>query len=124
MLGLSQERLGEAIGLTFQQVQNYEHGVNRSGRAGCYELSPGDGCAGIVLFRRYRPGARARRWAALPSRRVKPSNPIRCASAETIELVRAYLAIEDATVRQHLMSIFKNFDKYSHPLRIKRLQVS
>ena len=29
MLGLSQEKLGEAIGLTFQQVQKYERGTNR-----------------------------------------------------------------------------------------------
>ena len=32
MLGLSQEKLGEAIGLTFQQVQKYERGANRIGR--------------------------------------------------------------------------------------------
>ena len=28
-IGYSQEKLAEAIGLTFQQVQKYEHGVNR-----------------------------------------------------------------------------------------------
>ena len=31
MLSLSQEKLGEAIGLTFQQVQKYERGANRIG---------------------------------------------------------------------------------------------
>ena len=31
LLGMSQERLGEALGLTFQQVQKYERGVNRVG---------------------------------------------------------------------------------------------
>jgi DNA-binding XRE family transcriptional regulator len=31
MLGLSQEKLGEALGLTFQQVQKYEKGTNRIG---------------------------------------------------------------------------------------------
>src|SRR5579862_8012281 len=39
MLGLSQERLGEAIGLTFQQVQKYERGANRIGASRLYELS-------------------------------------------------------------------------------------
>jgi transcriptional regulator with XRE-family HTH domain len=29
MLGMSQEKLGEAFGLTFQQVQKYEKGANR-----------------------------------------------------------------------------------------------
>src|SRR6476469_6209872 len=39
MLGLSQERLGEAIGLTFQQVQKYERGANRIAASRLHELS-------------------------------------------------------------------------------------
>src|SRR5271155_742001 len=38
MLGLSQEKLGEKIGLTFQQVQKYERGANRIGASRLYEL--------------------------------------------------------------------------------------
>jgi len=46
-LGLSQEKLGEALGITFQQVQKYEKGTNRiSGSrliaiAGCLGVSVG-----------------------------------------------------------------------------------
>ena len=36
MLGMSQEKLGEALGLTFQQVQKYEKGTNRVG-ASCIQ---------------------------------------------------------------------------------------
>src|SRR5919107_3688638 len=39
MLGLSQEKLAEMIGLTFQQVQKYERGANRIGASRLYELS-------------------------------------------------------------------------------------
>src|ERR1700729_2418528 len=39
MLGLSQEKLGEAIGLTFQQVQKYERGANRIGASRLLELA-------------------------------------------------------------------------------------
>src|ERR671927_1682591 len=39
MLGLSQEKLGEMIGLTFQQVQKYERGANRIGASRLHELS-------------------------------------------------------------------------------------
>src|SRR2546428_3767682 len=39
MLGLSQEKLGTAIGLTFQQVQKYERGANRIGASRLHELS-------------------------------------------------------------------------------------
>ena len=39
LLGMSQERLAEAIGLTFQQVQKYERGANRVGSSRLYDLS-------------------------------------------------------------------------------------
>ena len=39
MLGMSQEKLGELLGLTFQQVQKYEKGVNRVGASRLFELS-------------------------------------------------------------------------------------
>jgi len=39
MLGLSQEKLGEALGLTFQQVQKYEKGVNRIGASRLQHLA-------------------------------------------------------------------------------------
>src|ERR1700739_1133494 len=39
LLGMSQEKLGEAIGLTFQQVQKYERGANRIGASRLHDLS-------------------------------------------------------------------------------------
>ncbi len=39
LLGMSQETLGEALGLTFQQVQKYERGVNRVGASRLFDLS-------------------------------------------------------------------------------------
>src|SRR5579863_10458076 len=39
LLGMSQERLGEAIGLTFQQVQKYERGANRVGASRLFDLA-------------------------------------------------------------------------------------
>lgn len=39
LLGMSQEKLGERLGLTFQQVQKYEKGVNRIGASRLYELA-------------------------------------------------------------------------------------
>src|ERR1700754_4090626 len=39
LLGMSQERLGESLGLTFQQVQKYERGVNRVGASRLFDLS-------------------------------------------------------------------------------------
>ena len=39
LVGLSQEKLGKAIGLTFQQVQKYEGGANRIGASRLFDLS-------------------------------------------------------------------------------------
>ena len=39
LIGMSQERLGELLGLTFQQVQKYEKGVNRIGAGRLFDVS-------------------------------------------------------------------------------------
>jgi transcriptional regulator with XRE-family HTH domain len=39
LLGLTQEKLGEALGLTFQQVQKYETGTNRIGASRLQQIA-------------------------------------------------------------------------------------
>jgi len=39
MLGMSQEKLGESLGITFQQIQKYEKGTNRIGASRLHEIS-------------------------------------------------------------------------------------
>ena len=39
MLGMSQEKLGEGLGLTFQQIQKYEKGTNRIGASRLHQIS-------------------------------------------------------------------------------------
>src|SRR5271154_5047757 len=39
LLGMSQERLGNAVGLTFQQIQKYERGANRIGASRLFDMS-------------------------------------------------------------------------------------
>jgi len=39
LLGMSQEQLGRAIGLTFQQIQKYEHGTNRVSASRLYDMA-------------------------------------------------------------------------------------
>src|SRR5512145_286688 len=39
LLGMSQEKLGERLGLTFQQIQKYEKGVNRIGASRLFDLA-------------------------------------------------------------------------------------
>lgn len=39
MLGMSQDNLGNAVGVTFQQIQKYERGLNRIGASRLYEFA-------------------------------------------------------------------------------------
>src|SRR5215467_3508159 len=39
LLGMSQEKLGEKLGLTFQQIQKYEKGINRIGASRLFDLA-------------------------------------------------------------------------------------
>jgi transcriptional regulator with XRE-family HTH domain len=39
LIGMSQEKLGEHLGLTFQQVQKYEKGANRIGASRLYKIA-------------------------------------------------------------------------------------
>src|SRR5712692_3921224 len=107
MLGLSQEKLGEAIGLTFQQVQKYERGANRIGASRLHELSRVLDVPVAFFFDDTDPV----RAPAIPGGFAEPpaeafeSDPLR--RRETVELVEAYYAIDDAAVRRRLFDLAK-----------------
>src|SRR3712207_1313274 len=106
MLGLSQEKLGEAIGLTFQQVQKYERGANRIGASRLYELSRVLDVPISFFFDDTDPvRAPAMGGFVEPQVAVFNSDPLR--RSEITELVRDYLAIEDAVVRRRLTDLAK-----------------
>src|SRR5690348_16538935 len=95
MLALSQEKLGEAIGLTFQQVQKYERGANRVGASRLHELSRVLDVPVSFFFDDTDPvRAPAMGGFAEPPAEAFESDPLR--KRETVELVRAYFSIEDA----------------------------
>src|SRR5690348_7001967 len=106
MLGLSQGKLGEAIGLTLQQVQKYERGVNRIGASRLYELSQVLDVPVSFFFDDTDPvRAPAMGGFAEPLVEDVESNPPR--KRETLELLQAYFSIEDATVRRCLIDLVK-----------------
>src|SRR6202012_5528284 len=49
-LGLSQDQLARAVGITFQQVQKYEHGTNRTSVARLVEIREALECAVVALI--------------------------------------------------------------------------
>jgi len=107
MLGLSQEKLGEAIGLTFQQVQKYERGANRIGASRLLELSQVLGVPVSFFYDETDPvhAPPVPTGFAESPQEGFDSDPMR--KRETIELIDAYYDIDDAAVRRRLFDLAK-----------------
>src|SRR3954447_11458063 len=107
MLGLSQEKLGEAIGLTFQQVQKYERGANRIGASRLHDLSRVLDVPVSFFFDDMDPvrAPAIRGGFAEPVAEAFDSDPLR--RRETVELVSAYYRIDDPSLRRRLFDLAK-----------------
>jgi transcriptional regulator with XRE-family HTH domain len=107
LLGLSQEKLGEHLGLTFQQIQKYEKGINRIGASRLFDLSKvlavpvqffyeelpvsaSDGAEGFLE----QPESYAIEFLA---------------SREGLELNKAFARITDPRVRRSIVELVRSF---------------
>ncbi len=109
LLGMSQTTLGDAIGVTFQQMQKDENGKNRISASRLYDLARVLDVP-IQHFFDDMPAAVAASSPTLGGDRAKkpPSyEPDPMAKRETLELVRAYYKISDPQVRKRLNEVFK-----------------
>jgi transcriptional regulator with XRE-family HTH domain len=115
LLGLSQEKLGEAIGLTFQQVQKYERGTNRIGASRLWELSAVLEVPIQFFFGEMAPETltqMSRITARQPPVDLEDASSAAAAAGpitkpETLELIRAYDRIPIASVRKRLYELTK-----------------
>lgn len=107
LLGMSQEKLGRAVALTFQQIQKYERGANRIGASRLLQLSRVLGVP-IAYFFEDVPAAKPSR-AAPPAASAPPSaldsDPF--SRRETMDLVRAYYAIANPYVRKRVLELVR-----------------
>lgn len=110
LLGMSQEKLGDAIGLTFQQVQKYERGANRIGSSRLFDLSRVLDVPVSFFFddmpleiSENTPGNDSE--LAEASTESYAADPL--AKRETLELVRAYYQIDEPAVRKRLFDLAK-----------------
>jgi transcriptional regulator with XRE-family HTH domain len=110
LLGLSQEKLAGAIGLTFQQVQKYERGANRIGASRLFELSRVLDVPVSFFFDDMSPETAARRASHAQGMSESAQAPFETdalAKRETLELVRAYYRITDPRVRKKVADLVK-----------------
>jgi len=97
-LGISQERLGKELGVTFQQVQKYERGTNRISASSLFEIARVLGVEPSYFF------------DEVDDSGVAPGAPGEEAFArrETLELVRAYYRIADQKTRSEINALIKS----------------
>ena len=114
LLGMSQERLGEALGLTFQQVQKYERGVNRVGASRLFDLSRVLDVP-ISFFFDDMPESLASTYGGQAARRSTGFSEAQDSFSddalnrrETLELVRAYYRITEPAVRKRVFELIKS----------------
>ncbi|HTC84289.1 MAG TPA: helix-turn-helix transcriptional regulator [Rhizomicrobium sp.] len=102
LIGMSQERLGDLLGLTFQQVQKYEKGVNRIGAGRLFEMSrilnvPVDffyeGVSAAPLGTGEGNGAPVMEFVS---------------SGEGLQLSLAFMKIKDGKVRKRVLDLVKS----------------
>ena len=103
MLGMSQEKLGEALGLTFQQVQKYEKGTNRVGASRIQQISEilqvpisflfEGGPSGVASVEGYGEGASPAYVSDF------------LATSEGLALTRAFTRIADPKLRRSIVDL-------------------
>ena len=125
LMGMSQERLGDALGLTFQQVQKYERGTNRVGASRLFDLAQVLGVDIGYFYDELPKGTRSERLPVSTdySTPVEPRGGVAMPAAapfgdelppaevlhrrETLELVRTYYRITDPVMRRKVFDLIK-----------------
>lgn len=106
ILGMSQEAIGNAIGVTFQQVQKYERGVNRMGASRLYDFSKILGVPVSYFFEEYELGGQDynKGMAENPAPTFEHE---KMTSRETMEMMRAYYRISSPQARKRIFELVK-----------------
>jgi transcriptional regulator with XRE-family HTH domain len=106
LIGMSQEKLGELLGLTFQQVQKYEKGVNRIGAGRLFQVAHILGVP-IGYFYEGVPGD-GEGLAGLSEENGGPPVMEFLSSGEGLQLSLAFMRIKDPKVRKRVIDLVKS----------------
>ncbi len=109
LLGMSQEAIGNAIGVTFQQIQKYERGINRMGASRLFDFSRALSIPVSYFFDEFaEAGAKAPAYGRGMAEKEEPFEHEKLNSRETLELVRAYYRISQPAVRKRMFELVKS----------------
>jgi transcriptional regulator with XRE-family HTH domain len=107
MLGMSQENLGENLGITFQQIQKYEKGTNRVGASRLQAIASILGVP-VAFFFEDVPGQESVSGRGFAEDASTAFAVEFCGSPEGLQLNRAFVKISDAKVRRRIIDLVKS----------------
>jgi transcriptional regulator with XRE-family HTH domain len=105
MLGMSQEKLGDALGLTFQQVQKYEKGTNRIGASRLQQISQILQVSVSFFFEgapNVQVGVRPEGMGEAPSPAYVSDF---LATSDGLALTKAFMRISDSKLRRRIVDL-------------------
>lgn len=107
LLGVSQEKLGDSLGVTFQQIQKYERGTNRIGAGRLFEISKILDVPVAYFYEGYDGALTAGADGFAETEQTGfDGNPMN--RRETLELVRYYYGIKDPKLRKQIFDLAKS----------------
>ena len=113
ILGMSQDALGKALGLTFQQIQKYEKGVNRIGASRLFELS---GLLDVPIQFFYDDyGDPASQSPGFAEPDVAETFMDLVNSPEGVQLCRYFAEIKDTKVKRRVLELVKTIAETENP---------
>jgi len=101
LVGMSQQELGRRLGITFQQIQKYERGLNRIGAGRLFRISNILDVPVAYFFEEVEEGGTPE--TATP----EGASLKQLQSRETLELVRYYSSIPDKSIRSQILRMSK-----------------
>ena len=108
IVGISQEKLAETLGITFQQVQKYEKGINRIGSSRLFAIAKTLNVPVNFFFDEYNESANSNSKYALAEDTSAFEHEENSRNRETMTLVKAYYQIQDPKVRKKALELIKS----------------
>jgi transcriptional regulator with XRE-family HTH domain len=105
LIGMSQEKLGDLLGLTFQQVQKYEKGINRIGAGRLFEVA---GILGVPISFFYEDVDAGATASGFAEGDEPPPVMEFLSSGEGLQLSLAFMKIKDPKVRRHILNLVRS----------------
>ncbi len=117
MLGLSQEKLAELLGITFQQVQKYERGLNRVGASRLWDLAQVLDVPVTFFYEELDDGAKNKSprnictTLSFAEETDSGFDVTALTRKDVLELLRCYLSISDPKVAKTVLDLVKSISQ-------------